>query len=238
MRHRGTAPPAAAELFGDRLPRAVRYARLLADTGVARGLIGPQETERLWDRHLLNCAVLGELVPESCRVLDVGSGAGLPGIPLALARPDLAVTLLEPMARRVAWLEEVVQEVGAAVTVRRGRAEDPLIRRELGGHEVVTARAVAPLGRLAGWVMPLLRPGGQLLAVKGAGAAHEMAREAEVVRDAGADAARLVRCGVGLLDTPTTVVVLERRTTGPTGHPQGDGRVRSRAIGPTRRSAR
>ncbi len=225
------APP-AAELFGDRLPRAVRYAQLLADTGVVRGLIGPRETERLWDRHLLNCAVVGELVPESCRVLDVGSGAGLPGIPLALARPDLAVTLLEPMARRVAWLEEVVQEVGVPVAVRRGRAEDPLIRRELGGHDVLTARAVAPLGRLAGWAMPLLRPGGQLLALKGTGAADEVAREAEAVRQAGAGTARLVRCGVGLLDTPTTVVVLERRGAEPTGGREGDGRARSRAIGP------
>lgn len=229
MKDRGTAA-AAAKLFGERLPRAVRYAQLLADTGVVRGLIGPQETERLWDRHLLNCAVVGELVPESCRVLDVGSGAGLPGIPLALARPDLAVTLLEPMARRVAWLEEVVQEVGVPVAVRRGRAEDPLIRRELGGHDVVTARAVAPLGRLAGWVMPLLRPGGQLLALKGAGAGDEVAREAEAVREAGSGAARLVRCGVGLLDTPTTVVVLERRGTGPIGRRAGR-QVRSRAAG-------
>ncbi|MGH3539193.1 MAG: 16S rRNA (guanine(527)-N(7))-methyltransferase RsmG, partial [Pseudonocardiaceae bacterium] len=148
------AHDAAQTVFADRYPLAERYAALLASSGVDWGLIGPREGDRLWERHLLNSAVLAELVPQGCRVLDVGSGAGLPGIPLALARPDLSIVLLEPMARRVAWLREVVTALGLTVEVHRGRAEDPVVRAELGGNDVVTARAVAPLGRLASWSLP------------------------------------------------------------------------------------
>jgi 16S rRNA (guanine527-N7)-methyltransferase len=201
---------AAHAIFGDRHALAERYAGLLAGPGVGRGLIGPREAERLWERHLLNSAVLGELLPEGCRVLDVGSGAGLPGIPLALARPDLAIVLLEPMARRVAWLQEVVDELGLAVSVYRGRAEDPGIRDELGGTDVVTARAVAPLGRLAGWCLPLVASGGRLLAVKGATAYEEAARDAIAVRAAGGGVAEIVHCGATIVRPPTTVVVVPR----------------------------
>lgn len=200
----------AEAVFGDRYALAQRYAGLLAGPGVSRGLIGPREAGRLWERHLLNSAVLGELVPEGCRVLDVGSGAGLPGIPLALARPDLAVVLLEPMSRRVAWLQEVVAELGLAVSVYRGRAEDPRVRAELGGNDVVTARAVAPLGRLAGWCLPLVAPGGRLLAVKGATAAEEVARDAIAVRAAGGGVAEVVQCGATIVRPPTTVIVVSR----------------------------
>ncbi|MBW0011039.1 MAG: 16S rRNA (guanine(527)-N(7))-methyltransferase RsmG, partial [Pseudonocardiales bacterium] len=133
---------AAQAVFGDRYPLAERYAALLAGSGVVRGLIGPREADRLWERHLLNSAVLGELVPEGARVLDVGSGAGLPGIPLALARPDLVIVLLEPMARRVVWLREVVAVLGLAVSVDRGRVEELRVRDECGVHDVVTARGV------------------------------------------------------------------------------------------------
>ncbi len=202
---------AAQAVFGDRYALAERYVGLLAGPGVSRGLIGPREAGRLWERHLLNSAVLGELVPEGCRVLDVGSGAGLPGIPLALARPDLAIVLLEPMARRVAWLQEVVAELGLAVSVYRGRAEDPRVRDELGGKDVVTARAVAPLGRLAGWSLPLVASGGRLLAVKGATAYEEAARDASAVRTAGGGPVEIVQCGATIVRPPTTVIVVPRR---------------------------
>jgi 16S rRNA (guanine527-N7)-methyltransferase len=201
---------AAQAVFGARYPLAERYAALLAESGVARGLIGPREAARLWERHLLNSAVLGELVPEDCRVLDVGSGAGLPGIPLALARPDLAIVLLEPMARRVVWLQEVIAVLGLAVSVYRGRAEEPQVRAQLGGNDVVTARAVAPLGRLAGWSLPLVAPGGRLLAVKGASAEQEAARDVDAVRAAGGAAVQIVRCGTTIVQPSTTVIVVPR----------------------------
>src|SRR4051794_31704933 len=160
-------PPAdvVERVFGDGASGAIKFAALLADHGVERGLIGPREVERLWDRHLFNSAVLAELVPQNCRAVDVGSGAGLPGIPLAIARPDVRLTLLEPMARRVAWLQEVVDTLGLDVEVVRGRAEEPEVRRRLGDSDIVTARAVAPMERLAGWCLPLLRSGGLLLAL-------------------------------------------------------------------------
>lgn len=141
------APKAAEEVFGERFPEAVRYGELLADAGVRRGLIGPREVPRLWERHLLNCAVLSEVVPEGVSVCDVGSGAGLPGIPLALVRPDLRITLLEPLLRRTNFLQEVVELLGLDhVTVVRGRAEE--VMGKLPQVHVVTARAVAPLDRL------------------------------------------------------------------------------------------
>lgn len=211
---------AAQELFGDRYELAERYAELLAGPGVARGVIGPREADRLWERHLLNSAVLGELIPEGARALDVGSGAGLPGIPLAIARPDLRIVLLEAMARRVAWLEEVITELGLDVLVHRGRAEDRGVRRELGGNDVVTARAVAPLGRLAGWCLPLVAADGRLLAVKGASAAAEVARDLDVVRAAGGAATEIVQCGANIVQPPTTVIVVPRlaqRVTRPAG---------------------
>jgi len=204
------AHDAAQTVFGDRYPLADRYAALLASSGVDRGLIGPREGDRLWERHLLNSAVLAELVPQGCRVLDVGSGAGLPGIPLALARPDLSIVLLEPMARRVAWLREIVTALGLTVEVHRGRAEDPVVRDELGGNDVVTARAVAPLGRLASWTLPLVAPGGRLLAIKGAGADEEVSRDVVAVRAAGGAAVEIVQCGVNIVHPPTTVIVVRR----------------------------
>lgn len=201
----------AKRVFGDHLDRAISFAQLLADHGVERGLIGPREVERLWDRHLLNSAVIAELLPQNCRVVDVGSGAGLPGIPLAIARPDLNLTLLEPMARRVAWLDEVVETLGlSSVTVVRGRAEEASVREQLSDVDVVTARAVAPLERLARWCLPLLKPGGQLVALKGESALEEMERDAEAVRRAGGSRQRVVSCGADVLEVPTTVVLVER----------------------------
>jgi 16S rRNA (guanine527-N7)-methyltransferase len=199
-------PPEAAAVFGPAVDRAAEYARLLATDGTVRGLIGPREIPRLWDRHLLNSAAIASLVPAGARVVDVGSGAGLPGIPLALARPDLTVTLLEPLARRVAFLTECVERLRLdTVTVIRGRAEEGPVRRELGGADVVTARAVAPLDKLAGWCLPLLRPGGQLLALKGSSAAEELAAAGPL---AGASAAVLTEAG----NPPATVIVVTRGT--------------------------
>jgi 16S rRNA (guanine527-N7)-methyltransferase len=194
------------------LPLAERYAGWLAGAGVERGLIGPREVPRLWERHLLNCAVLGEVLPASAKVIDVGSGAGLPGLVLALARPDLRITLLEPLERRVTFLNEVVGDLGldGQVGVTRGRAEDRGVRHELGGADWVTARAVAPLDRLVRWSLPLLAPGGRLLALKGARAADEVAASRSVLRSAGAGRVDVRSLGGSVLDQPTWVVVVER----------------------------
>jgi 16S rRNA (guanine527-N7)-methyltransferase len=148
-------PVSAATIFGDRLDLARRYCTALATAGVERGLIGPREVPRLWDRHILNCAVLGELIAEGASVVDIGSGAGLPGIPLAIARPDLRITLVEPLLRRTVFLSEFIEAVGLDVTVVRGRAEQSGVMKEAGGADVVTSRAVAPLGKLAQWSLPL-----------------------------------------------------------------------------------
>lgn len=206
----GMADGTDARLFGDRLPLARRYAEHLVTSGVERGLIGPREAPRIWERHVLNCAVVAELVPDGARLVDVGSGAGLPGIPLALARPDLQIALVEPLARRVEWLNEIVADLGLSVHVDRGRVEDSAVRRRWEGADVVSARAVAPLARLAGWALPLLRTGGRLLAVKGVTASTEIARDAPAVRKLGGGDPHIERCGVGTVDPPTTVVVVER----------------------------
>lgn len=203
-------PASASVVFGDAEAVVVRFAESLAAVGVERGLIGPREVERLWDRHLLNSAVLGEVVPEGARVVDLGSGAGLPGIPLALARPDLRVTLLDPMARRVTWLTEAVESLGLEVAVVRGRAEDPTVKRELAGADVVVARAVAPLARLWGWAGPLLREGGVLVALKGESATDEVTRDRDAVRAAGGKDPVVSHCGAKVLPSPATVIVVER----------------------------
>lgn len=205
-------PPVAAEVFGDRLDAAIRYVRYLATSGVERGLIGPRETPRLWERHVLNCAVVAELMPDGANVVDIGSGAGLPGIPLALARPDLRIVLVEPLARRVEWLDEVIADLGLSLTVERGRAEENAIRRRWEGADVVTARAVAPLHRLAGWALPLLRQNGTMLAVKGASAPDEIARDGAAVRTLGGGEPRILHCGVGVVDPPSTVIAVDRES--------------------------
>jgi 16S rRNA (guanine527-N7)-methyltransferase len=188
---------------------------LLAGDGVIRGLLGPREVPRLWDRHLLNCAVTAELLAPGATVTDVGSGAGLPGIPLALARPDLRIELLEPLQRRAVFLREVVSTLELEnVQVVRGRAEDA---QRVDRVDIVTARAVAPLSRLAGWCLPLLRPGGSLIALKGSQASAELAAAAADLRRLGAVAWEVVTCGLGLVDPPTTVV---RVTLGQAGVPR------------------
>jgi 16S rRNA (guanine527-N7)-methyltransferase len=199
-------PPAEAGLvFGDALGAARRYAELLATDGVTRGLIGPRETERLWERHLLNCAVVAELLPERGSLVDIGSGAGLPGVVLAMLRPSLEVTLLEPLLRRSVFLEECIAELGLAnATVLRARAEEKAAAKIKA--DVATARAVAPLDRLAGWAAPLLRPGGQLLAIKGQSAAGELAAAGPVLSRLGARSAEVLETGHGRVVSTTTVI--------------------------------
>ena len=169
-----TVPPApdeAADVFGDQVSRAERYAYRLSTDGVERGLLGPREIDRLWERHLLNCAAVASEVPSAAEVLDIGSGAGLPGVPLALVRPDLTVTLVEPLLRRATFLAEVCQELDRpGIDVRRARAEE----LPLAAAQVVVARAVAPLERLVRWTLPRLAPGGRLVAMKGRNAEQEI----------------------------------------------------------------
>ncbi|MFF5447481.1 16S rRNA (guanine(527)-N(7))-methyltransferase RsmG [Streptomyces sp. NPDC012888] len=202
------APEEARRVFGEHFPQAVRYAELLADAGVKRGLIGPREVPRLWERHLLNCAVLAEAVPEGVTVCDVGSGAGLPGIPLALVRPDLKITLLEPLLRRTTFLQEAVELLGLDhVTVVRGRAEEML--GKLQPVHVVTARAVAPLDRLAGWGVPLLRPYGEMLALKGDTAEEELVSAKAALTKLGVVKTSVLHVGEGVVEPLSTLVRVE-----------------------------
>jgi 16S rRNA (guanine527-N7)-methyltransferase len=178
------APPGAAVVFADRLPLAVRFAEVLADTGVSHGLIGPREVPRLWERHLLNCAVVADAFGPGARVVDVGSGAGLPGLALAIVRPDLEVHLVEPMLRRTDWLAGTVS----------GR--------------YVTARAVARLDKLARWCVPLLEPGGALVAMKGRSGAQELAEDRAALVRLGLVDAVVREHGADVLDEPVLTVDL------------------------------
>lgn len=205
--------PAQAEaVFGARLPLAEAYHESLATDGSTRGFIGPREVDRLWDRHILNCAVIGEVMEHGARVVDVGSGAGLPGIPLAIARPDLDITLIEPLLKRSVYLNEVVDALGLPnVTVIRGRAEEKQVREALGGGvDIVTSRAVAPLGKLAGWSLPLVRRGGEMIAMKGSSVTEELERDAALIRKAGGGRASISTVGDAHLAEPTTIIRVPR----------------------------
>jgi 16S rRNA (guanine527-N7)-methyltransferase len=197
-----STPEVARRAFPSaRLSLAERYAGLLATDGVVRGLIGPREAPRLWDRHLVNCALLAELIPDGSTVCDIGSGAGLPGVVLAIARPDVTVTLVEPLLRRTTFLEEVASTLGLDnVTVVRGRADALHGERTF---DVVTSRAVAPLERLLGWSMPLVAADGALVVMKGSSVNDEI--------EAAAD--ELVRWGCA---TPEVVLLGEDWPVSPT----------------------
>lgn len=211
--------PLAERLFGDRLELAERFAALLAEQGPERGLIGPREVERLWERHLLNCALMADAIDSSVRTLaDVGSGAGLPGVVIAIARPELQVTLIETMQRRTTWLEEVDAELGLGLEVVRARAEELHGEREF---EVVTARAVAALDKLARWTLPLVEEEGLLLAMKGSSAADEIERAQKVLTKLGGIDPTITRYGMGEVEVPTTVVQVRRR---PKASRKGDAR--------------
>lgn len=219
----------AAEVFGAQLGLAQRYAELLTGPGIERGLVGPREPGRIWERHLLNCAALSPLLPPDARVVDVGSGAGLPGLVLAVRRPDLRVDLVESLRRRTDFLTEVVEGLGLGDRVRviRGRVEDPEVVARVGQAQWVTARALAPLDRLASWCLPLLAPGGRLLAMKGARAESEVREHAVALRRVGGLAPRVVWCPVGTDDAPAgsvgsvAVVVVSRGATRPSRAPAG-----------------
>lgn len=240
-------PPEAVDVFGEALPVLQAYAELLAGPGVQRGLLGPREAPRLWERHLLNSAGPADLLATGATVVDLGSGAGLPGLVLAALRPDLTVVLVEPLLRRATFLQEAVMALGLpGVLVRRARAE------ELAGVllvDAVVARAVAPLDRLAGWALPLLRPGGVLLAQKGEGVADELAAAQEALQAAGAAGAQVVEVGRAEHGTAGRVVRVERgtrdagrpagRTAAPVGRvPRREGRDTPRSSGAKRGGSR
>jgi len=198
-------PPAGAtQVFGARLALAERFTAILTASGVSHGLIGPREVPRLWERHVLNCAVIHPAIPVGAAVIDVGSGAGLPGLALAIARPDLELHCVEPMLRRTNWLSMAVAELELTnVSVHRGRAE------EFWGTlsaPVVTARAVARLAELAAWCLPLLLPGGSLLAIRGARVADELEADRAVLRRLGAVEEVIESFGAGVVDPQTTVL--------------------------------
>jgi len=205
-----TPPATAVGVFGDNLEKAQRYAAILAGAGIERGLLGPSEVGRLWERHVMNSAAIGELVADGERIGDIGSGAGLPGIPLALARPAARVVLIEPLLRRAEFLWEVVAELDLDVTVVRGRAEDRAVRDEVGELDAVTSRAVAALDKLVKWSMPLLRVDGRMLAMKGDRAQDEIVEHRRALSSLGAVDVRVVKCGVEYLSPPATVVVARR----------------------------
>ena len=166
--------------------------------------------DRLWIRHVLNCAVIGDLMSDGENVVDVGSGAGLPGLAVAIAKPTVRMTLVEPLLRRATFLEEVVAELELDVRVVRGRAEEKTVKKIVGGADVVTSRAVAPLDRLAKWCVPLLRPGGRLVAVKGSSAADEIEQHLGTLGRIGLSNVHVETTGAGILERPTTVVVATR----------------------------
>ncbi|OKX82331.1 16S rRNA (guanine(527)-N(7))-methyltransferase RsmG [Corynebacterium glutamicum] len=206
-----TTPPAAAEIFGDNLEKAIAYHESLATDGSVRGFIGPREVPRLWDRHILNCGVIGEAMDEGISVADIGSGAGLPGIPLAIARPDLNITLIEPLLKRSVYLNEVIKALNLDnVTVIRGRAEEKVVRKQVGLVDIVTSRAVAPLGKLATWSLPLVKIGGRMVAMKGSSVEEEIERDAKEIRKAGGTDIKVYTVGEALLSEPTTLISIRR----------------------------
>ena len=221
----------AAGVFASRLPVAEAYVRMLAGAGIERGLLGPREVSRLWERHILNCAVLSDLIPEDRSVADLGSGAGLPGLVLAIRRPDLSVTLVEPLLRRSRFLEDAVSDLGLGnVTVRRARADElsPDAR-----FDVVTSRALAPLPRLLDWSLPLLSTTGQVLAIKGRSAASE-------VDELGLDDSvrrhiQVLEVGHDEIVVPTTVVRVDSQMAGDIRWGRSRGGVQPRRPGGSKR---
>ncbi len=195
-------PAVAAVIFGDRLDLARRYAALLIRDSDTLGLLGPREMPKLWSRHILNSAVVSELVPDGVTVADVGSGAGLPGIPMAIAQPNAHFTLIEPMERRSDWLKAVVAELGLEnVSVLRARAE------EVGEvFDLVTARAVSALPKLLRLTVPLTRHGGAIIALKGSKAAEEIEESKKLSKKLKIAGFEVIHTGAQILDESTLVV--------------------------------
>ena len=232
-----SVPEAARRAFtSDRVDLAVRYTELLATEGVVRGLIGPREADRLWDRHVLNSAVLSEAIPHGATVCDIGTGAGLPGIVVAIARPDVSMTLVEPLLRRTTFLAEVVAELGLAqVEVVRGRADDLHGRRTFA---IVTSRAVAPLDRLLGWSMPLVAPTGSLVAMKGRSVHDEIAAARDLLEQWRCAEPEVRDLGTDVVDPPTTVLRVSWADPSRIGWPLARGPERGRKPQKRRRPRR
>jgi 16S rRNA (guanine527-N7)-methyltransferase len=209
-------PPLVEKLYPRAAVRLSAYADLLATQGTLRGLIGPREVPRLWDRHLLNCAVVERLIPEQSSVADIGTGAGLPGIVLAIVRPDLEVALVEPLLRRTTFLQEAVDTLGLDnATVVRARAEEI----PPASYDVVTSRAVAPLGKLARWCLPLCVEGRLMLAMKGSSVEQELESSERELTKLGAELWHIHELGVDELTQPTTVVsIVAGRAAGGSRH--------------------
>jgi len=197
-----TEPTTAAAVFGSGIDLARQYAQLLVRDGDLLGLLGPREMPKLWTRHILNSAVVAELVPDGAKVADVGSGAGLPGIPMAIVQPNAHFTLIEPMERRSDWLFMVVEQLGLKnVAVLRARAE------EVGEvYDLVTARAVSALPKLLRLTVPLTRHGGAIIALKGGKAQEEVEESRKLSKKLGISGFELIHTGAQFLAEPTLVV--------------------------------
>jgi 16S rRNA (guanine527-N7)-methyltransferase len=203
VKHFEAEPAAAVAIFGDQIDQARSFAQTLAGDSDELGLLGPRELDKLWSRHILNSAVVAELVRLGDKVADVGSGAGLPGIPMAIARPDAQFVLIEPMERRSSWMLEVVEDLGLKnVRVLRSRAEDVTEQ----DFDIVTARAVAALDKLLKMCVPLLKPGGALIALKGSKAAEEITNSKKLEKKLGISSFEILVCGEKFLPEPTSVV--------------------------------
>jgi 16S rRNA (guanine527-N7)-methyltransferase len=203
VKHFEAEPAAAVAIFGDQIDQARSFAQTLANDSDELGLLGPRELDKLWSRHILNSAVVAELVSPGDKVADVGSGAGLPGIPMAIARPGAEFVLIEPMERRSSWMLEVVEHLGLKnVRVLRSRAEDVTEQ----DFDIVTARAVAALDKLLKMCVPLLKPGGALIALKGSKAAEEITNSKKLEKKLGISSFEILVCGEKFLPEPTSVV--------------------------------
>jgi len=199
---RGTKPsPSQISILGTSYSRLEQYVQILENESTIQGLLGPREIDKIWERHILNCAAINELIPTKASIIDIGSGAGLPGIVLAIMRPDSEVTLVEPMQRRIDFLNQTVRELNLTnVQVVRGRAEDQKI-----SAQVVTSRAVAPLNKLITWSWPLVEKGGKLLAMKGQKAQSEW-EEAKTQRPSLENLTASIKTCGSALDLSVTVV--------------------------------
>ena len=232
-----SVPEVARRAFAsDRLDLAVRYTELLATEGVVRGLIGPREAGKLWERHVLNSAVLSEAIPRGATVCDIGTGAGLPGVVVAIARPDITMTLVEPLLRRTTFLDEVVAELGLDhVEVVRGRADDLHGRRTF---DVVTSRAVAPLDRLLGWSMPLVAPTGSLVAMKGRSVHDEITAARDLLDAWRCAEPEVLDLGAEIVDPPTRALRVSWADPSRIGWPLARGPERGRQRQKRRRPRR
>ena len=204
---RGTMPTKSQEqALGPGFTQVSKFADILAQDGVRLGLIGPREVERIWDRHILNCAALTELIEDGQSIIDIGSGAGLPGIVLAILKPNSKVTLIEPMQRRTDFLTQVKTDLGLTnVEIIRGRAEGQKVTAQ-----IVTSRAVAPLDKLLAWSWPLVENGGKVLAIKGEKAQEELENAQKVTSFLKDSPATITTCGLAL-DLSVTVVQISKR---------------------------